>query len=107
MGMDGDVLEVMEQCQIEVRRKGSVWHGPEWWFEAIAMGPKGRYVAATSQKVRTKMPGDLARNTALMAALDDLTVLLVGDGWQVVPGATRAIWMGRVVTPVLQRRVSA
>jgi hypothetical protein len=99
-----DTMHAIEQCQIEVQRKGDLWRGPEWWFEAIAMGSQGRYVAATSRKVRTKMPGDLTRNTALMAALNDLTAALIADGWQVVPGATRALWLGRIVTPVLQRR---
>ncbi len=97
-------MDHVEQCHLEIRRQGSMWRGASWVIDALATGPRGRYAVVTSAPIRGA--GDVTRNPRVTQELNDLTRRLTADGWEVVPGVTRSVFMGRVVLPTFQRRMT-
>jgi hypothetical protein len=90
--------DVWETCEIYlVYLNKSTFGNLEWYLEATAIGPQGKYAAATSQKLEQQFFGArdyysidnkpynirLTRNKC-EPKLNDLIKKLVSDGWQPV-----------------------
>ncbi len=96
----------VEACQVTIERKVTIGLPSKAYvsFNAMATGPRGQYIAASTSPVRVKGAGD-AQFHAIQAALTAITQNLTADGWRVVPGAGQHVMMGRLFLPSFQRLI--
>jgi hypothetical protein len=102
MGAAGEPVGTQyEVCDVFEHNLGSAVAGftkPRWFFEAVAIGPQGRYSVAQTPQVKG-YSYDLSWRRKMAAALNELVSQLVRDGWQPIASSADGL-------PRFQRRVS-
>ena len=80
-----------EYCEIVFESKmGLVFIKGRFW--AKAAGPRGVYPAAVGKKWETGAPQDVGNRRKYESACDDMVMMLIKDGWELIPNKGPNYW---------------